>query len=58
MFKIFKQYKGLRRELYVLFFGRIVTSLGAMIQPLLTLILSSKLHFDAASIALLLLFLV
>ncbi len=56
MFNIFKQYKGLRKELYVLFYGRIVTSLGAMIQPLLTLILSSKLHFDAASIALLLLF--
>ena len=56
MFKIFNQYKGLRKELYVLFFGRTVTSLGAMINPLLTLILSSKLHFDAASIALLLLF--
>ncbi len=56
MFNIFKQYKGLRKELYVLFFGRTVTSLGAMIQPLLTLILSSKLHLDAASIALLLLF--
>ncbi len=49
--KIFNQYSGLRREIYVLFFGRIVTCLGSMIHPLLTLILSNKLHFDAASIA-------
>lgn len=53
---IFKQYSGLRREMYVLFFGRIVTSLGSMVFPLLTLILSNKLHMDAASIASLLLF--
>lgn len=49
--KIFNQYIGLRREIYVLFFGRVVTCLGAMIHPLLTLILSNKLHMDAASIA-------
>ena len=53
---IFKQYSGLRREMYVLFFGRIVTNLGSMVFPLLTLILSNKLHMDAASIASLLLF--
>ena len=53
---VFKQYSGLRREMYVLFFGRIVTNLGSMVFPLLTLILSNKLHMDAASIASLLLF--
>ena len=25
------QYRGLRREIYILFFGRIVTSLGSMV---------------------------
>lgn len=48
---IFKQYKGLRREIYVLFFGRIVTALGSMAYPILTLILSSKFGMSAASIA-------
>ena len=52
---IIKQYSGLKREIYVLFFGRIVTCLGSMVNPLLTLILSNKLHFDASTIASLLL---
>ncbi len=29
--KLFEQYKGLKRENYILFFGKIVTNLGAMI---------------------------
>ena len=37
---MFKQYKGLRKELYVLFFGRVMTNLGSMIWPMLTLILN------------------
>lgn len=37
--KLFKQYKNLSREIYVLFFGRIVTSMGSLIWPLLTLIM-------------------
>lgn len=49
--KILSQYKGLRKEMYVLFFGRIVTSLGTMVHFLLTLILSNKLHMNASSIA-------
>ncbi|MGI6265450.1 MAG: MFS transporter [Acutalibacteraceae bacterium] len=47
------QYRGLRREIYILFFGRVVTNLGAMIWPMMTLILSQKMHLDAGSIALL-----
>lgn len=49
---LISQYKGLRREIYVLFFGRIVTSLGSMVWPLLTLILSRKLGMNATRIAL------
>ncbi len=48
---LISQYKGLRREIYVLFFGRIVTSLGSMVWPLLTLILSRKLGMNATQVA-------
>ena len=40
---MFGQYGGLRRELYVLFWGKAATNMGAMIWPMLTLILSNKL---------------
>lgn len=50
---LFSQYKGLRKEIYVLFFGRIVTNLGSMVWPMLTMILSQKLGMDASSIAVL-----
>jgi len=50
--KLFKEYRGLRRELYVLFIGRIMTNLGSMIWPMFTLILSQKLGMDATTIAL------
>ncbi len=50
---LFSQYKGLRREVYVLFFGRIVTNLGSMVYPMLTMILSQKLGMDAANISVL-----
>jgi len=36
------QYKGLRREIYVLFFARIINSVGAFVHPLMTLILTDK----------------
>ena len=49
--KLFNQYRGLRREIYVLFFGRIVTNLGAMIWPVMTMILSQKLGFSASEIS-------
>ena len=45
------QYKGLRKEIYVLFFGRVVTNLGAMVWPMLTMIMSQKLGMDASTIA-------
>ena len=48
---LFSQYKGLRREIYVLFFGRVVTNLGAMVWPMLTMIMSQKLGMNASTIA-------
>lgn len=50
--KLFSQYKGLRKEIYVLFFGRVVTSLGSMIWSVLTLIMNQKLNMSATAISL------
>ena len=36
---LISQYKGLRKENYVLCFGRFVTAMGAMVRPMLTMIL-------------------
>ncbi len=54
MIKLFDQYRGLRRENYVLFFGNIVTNMGSMVWPMLTLILDKKMGMSAGNIALLL----
>ena len=48
---MFSQYKGLRKELYILFIGRIMTNMGAMIWPMFTLILNRKLGLSATVIA-------
>ena len=45
--KFLEQYKHLGKEIYILFWGRIVTSMGSLIWPLLTLILENKLGYDA-----------
>ncbi len=49
--KILRQYQGLRRENYVLFLGRIVTNLGSMVWPVLTLILTRKMGMTATEAA-------
>ena len=48
---LLNQYRGLRKEVYVLFFGRVVTNLGAMVWPLLTLIMNQKLGMSASLVA-------
>ncbi len=48
--KLISQYKGLRRENYILCFGRLVTAMGAMIWPMLTMILSQKMGMSAERI--------
>ena len=35
---LISQYKGLRKENYVLCFGRFVTAMGAMVRPMLTVL--------------------
>ena len=52
MKKMFQMYSGLRKEVYILCFGRFVTAMGSLIWPMLTLILKSKLQFDAEQVAL------
>ena len=49
--KFLEQYKNLSREIYVLFFGRIVTSMGSLVWPIMTLILKNKLGYNATTIA-------
>ena len=49
--KLFDQYRGLRKEIYILFFGRVVTNLGSMIWPVMTMILSQKLGLSASEIS-------
>lgn len=46
-----EQYRHLGKEIYILFWGRIVTSMGSLIWPLLTLILKNKLGYSATTIA-------
>lgn len=50
--ELINQYKGLRKEIYILFLGRIVTNMGSMIWPVMTLILNQKLGMDASGVAL------
>lgn len=50
--KLINQYKGLRKEIYILFLGRIVTNMGSMIWPVMTLILNQKLGMNASEVAL------
>lgn len=52
--KIIDQYKGLRREIYVLFVCKLIDNAGSMIGPMFTLILSEKMGLDGKSIAILL----
>lgn len=46
-----EQYRGLKQEVYVLSFGRLVSGLGSMIWPMMTLILSQKMHIGAKEVA-------
>ena len=48
---ILSQYKGLRKENYVLCFGRMVTAMGSLVWPMLTMILNQKMGMRADHIA-------
>lgn len=49
--KLFNEYRGLKKEIYILFWGRVVTNMGALIWPLMTMILKNKLGMSASAIA-------
>ena len=40
-------YRGLERSIYVLFFARIINSIGSFVYPFLTLFLTDKLEYSA-----------
>ncbi len=54
MKQIFSQYMGQRRTVYVLFFGRMVTNMGALIWPMMAMILSRKLGYSQGEVGMLL----
>ncbi len=49
MFKFFDEYRGLPKEVYVLFTANIINRFGDFVSPLLALYLTQKLNMDAAS---------
>ena len=40
---LFSQYTGLKREIYILFIGKLVTAMGSFVWPMLTFFLTTKL---------------
>lgn len=49
--KFFQEYRGLRKENYILVLGRLVTSMGSMVWPMMTLILRVKMKMSPTAIA-------
>lgn len=43
MKQLLTQYGGLKREIYILFFGKLVTAMGSFVWPMLTFFLTTKL---------------
>ena len=43
MLKLLTQYGGLKREVYILFFGKLVTAMGSFVWPMLTFFLTTRL---------------
>ena len=43
MKQLFTQYSGLKREVYILFVGKLVTAMGSFVAPMLTFFLTTKL---------------
>ena len=43
MKQLFSQYAGLKKEIYILFIGKLVTAMGSFVRPMLTFFLTTKL---------------
>jgi MFS family permease len=52
--KFFNQYRGLQKEMYVLFIGRVISALGTFIWPLMSFILANKFGLRMSQISILL----
>lgn len=48
------QYRGLKREIYILFVGKLVTAMGSFVWPMLTFFLTTKLHMSDSEATMLL----
>ncbi len=46
MKQLLTQYGGLKKEIYILFIGKLVTAMGSFVWPMLTFFLTTKLHLD------------
>ena len=53
MKKLLTQYGGLKREIYILFIGSLVTAMGSFVWPMLTFFLTTKLGFSDGTATLL-----
>lgn len=51
--QIFTQYRGLSKSIYIIFFARMVTNMGAFIWPMLTFIMGGKMGFSNTTIGIL-----
>ncbi len=43
MKQLITQYAGLKKEIYILFIGKLVTAMGSFVWPMLTFFLTTKL---------------
>lgn len=50
IFTVFTQYRGLSKSVYIIFFSRMLTSMGAFIWPMLTFIMSGKMGLSDMTI--------
>ena len=46
MNRILTQYAGLKKEIYILFVGKLVTAMGSFVWPMMTFLLTTKLGFS------------
>lgn len=46
MKNILTQYRGLKKEIYILFVGKLVTAMGSFVWPMMTFLLTTKLGFS------------
>ena len=53
MKNLITQYSGLKREIYILFVGKLVTAMGSFVWPMLTFLLTEKLGFNDGTAAML-----